>query len=325
MVRAQDMHFTQYQYAPTFFNPANTGNFYGSYRAGLIYRDQARSWFTSSLAYQTPALFVDANFGLALRKQDWTALGLTVVADKTGALGLQTLSYSMNGAYHFSLDKKRKNVLTLGVQYGQSSVSLDPDKAKTESLIRGKELEALQLQDLSEGYSNLNVGGLWVGKPSKTTRMEIGAAVGHLLSGSYTIMSDSMKTITPDNDISTRINAHAKYRFLASKTMALEPVIYFSSMAGVTNTQIQLNSAFLLNQEKEMALTAGLGYRTSDAAQLMVGMNYGLWSVGLAYDWTLSGASEANNGFGAFEIGVSRIFYKFSRPKINPILICPRL
>lgn len=324
MVRAQDMHFTQYQYAPTFFNPANTGNFYGSYRAGLIYRDQARSWFTSSQAYQTPAVFVDANFGLALRKQDWTALGLTVVADRSGALGFQTLSYFMNGAYHFSLDKKRKNVLTLGVQYGQSSIGLDPDKAITESSIKGVNLDPLQLQDLSEGYSNLNIGALWVGKPGKTTRMEIGGAVSHLLSGSYNIMSSQPKT-TNDNEIDLRINAHAKYRFLASKTMALEPVIYFSSMAGVTNTQVQLNSAFLLNQEKEMALTAGLGYRTSDAAQLMVGMNYGLWSVGLAYDWTLSGASEANNGFGAFEIGVSRIFYKFSRPKINPILICPRL
>lgn len=320
---AQDEHFTQYQYAPTFFNPANTGNFYGSYRAGILYRDQSRSWFTGGKAYQTPSLFVDANFNLALRKQDWTALGITVIGDKSGSLGLQSIGYAMNAAYHFSLDKKRKNVMTLGVQYGQVSMGID-DNYYTETLIKGGNVDPLNLQDFSASYSDLNVGVLFVSKPDKSSKIEIGASLGHLLSGEFNIQGDSMKTIQ-DNEIDTRINAHAKYRFLAGKKLALEPVVYFSGQAGVTNVQTQLNSAYLLNADKELALTAGLGYRLGDAAQIMVGANYGLWSVGVAYDWTVSDASQANNGFGALEIGVSRIFYRFKRPKINPILICPRL
>ena len=81
-ILSQDEHFTRYDFTPTFFNPANTGNFYGSYRIGVLYREQARTWFKAedqgsinpdtnqpffkpvSSTYTTPTLFIDANFGL---------------------------------------------------------------------------------------------------------------------------------------------------------------------------------------------------------------------------------------------------------------------
>ena len=59
-LRSQDIHFTLFDQVPVIFNPAETGNFYGSYRISGIYRDQwiAISGFPDE--FKTPALSVDA-------------------------------------------------------------------------------------------------------------------------------------------------------------------------------------------------------------------------------------------------------------------------
>lgn len=320
-VYSQDEHFTRYDFAPTFFNPANTGNFYGSYRIGLLYREQFGSFFGGGSQYKTPTLFVDANFGLGFKKSDWTSFGITIISDKAGDLGLSSRGYLGSGAYHFSLDKKRRNILTLGVQFGQVSIGVDDDNANPESIIIDpNDADPIDLNDATGGYSDLNIGLMLSSNLGKTSKLEIGAAAGHVLNGEFKL-DNSPST----NEVGLRVNAHAKLRFLASKGLALEPVIYFATMDQITNLQVQMNSAFLLSQEKEMALTAGLGYRVGDAAQVLLGMNYGLWKFGIAYDMTVSSATDATNYFGGFEIGASRIIYKYKKPKINPILLCPAM
>lgn len=335
----QDEHFTRYDFTPTFFNPANTGNFYGSFRVGVLYREQARLFYEAqdvnpntqttgtSSNYTTPTLFLDANFGLGFSAGDWTSFGLTMVSDKAGDGDLSNSSYLLNAAYHWSLDKNRKNILTFGAQYGRNTTSLDPMNYQTESWFQTNYLDPLQFQpngnmdDISFSNSDVNAGITLVSNIGETNRLEIGVAAGHLIPSKFTFQSDSVGRT--ENVIDTRINGHIQYRFLASDGIALEPVLYFSSMGGATNIQAQVNSAIRLNEKT--ALTAGLGYRVGDAAQLLLGMNYGLWKVGIGYDHTLSGANEANNGLGAFELGISKIIYWNKKPKIDPILLCPRL
>lgn len=341
----QDEHFTRYDFAPTFFNPANTGNFYGSFRAGILYREQARVWFKAedvnpdtdtkgtSSTFTTPTLFIDANFGLGFSEGDWTSFGLTMLSDKAGDGELSNSSYMLNAAYHWSLDKKRKNVLTFGAQYGRNTLSLNPSNFQTESWFQTSVLDPIQFQsggntnpidlDKVETFSmnDVNAGITLVSKVGKTNKIEIGLAAGHLLPSKFEFGNDSMAGV--ENKIDPRINAHFQFTFLANDDIALAPVIYFSTMGGATNIQAQLNSAFRLSEKT--ALTAGLGYRIGDAAQLLLGMNYGTWKVGLGYDHTLSGGADANSGLGAFELGISKIIFWNKRPKIDPILLCPKL
>lgn len=336
----QDEHFTRYDFTPTFFNPANTGNFYGSFRAGILYREQARAFFKAedvnpntetrgtNSTYTTPTLFLDANFGLGFSAGDWTSFGVTILSDKAGDGDLSNSSYMLNAAYHWSFDKKRKNILTFGAQYGRNTLTLDPANFQTESWFQtsGDYLDPINIQgmspdDISFGYSDVHAGVTLVSKVGKTNTLQLGVAVGHLIPSEFTFTSDSSGT--NDNKIDTRINAHIQYRFLAGDGIALEPVLYVSTMGGATNIQAQLNSAIRLNEKT--ALTAGLGYRFGDAAQLLLGMNFGLWKVGIGYDHTLSGASDANSGLGAFEVGISKILFWNKKPKIDPILLCPRL
>lgn len=343
----QDEHFTRYDFTPTFFNPANTGNFYGSFRAGILYREQARTFFKTqdlqsttettptSSTYTTPTLFIDANFGLGLSAGDWTSIGVTILSDKAGDGQLSNSSYMLNAAYHWSLDKKRRNVLTFGGQYGRNTLTLDPNAFQTETWFQNMVLDPIILQSggnpgpgsfnldqvESFSFSDVNAGVTLVSKVGKTNRFEMGVAVGHLIPSDFSFQNDSIASV--DNNIDLRINGHIQYKFLATDGIALEPVLYFSSMGGATNIQAQLNSAFRLNENS--AFTAGLGYRLGDAAQLLLGMNFGLWKVGIGYDHTLSGAADANSGVGAFELGISKIIFWNKKPKIDPVLLCPRL
>lgn len=343
----QDEHFTRYDFTPTFFNPANTGNFYGSFRAGILYREQARTFFRAqdvnldteyqgtNSTYTTPTLFIDANFGLGFSAGDWTSFGVTILSDKAGDGQLSNSSYMLNAAYHWSLDKKRKNILTFGAQYGRNTLTLNPNDFRTETWFQTGVLDPLVFQSggnqppgafdpdqvESFGMNDLNAGVTLVSKVGKTNTLQIGLAAGHLLPSEFSFTNDSIASV--ENKIDARINGHIQYRFLASDGIALEPVLYFSSMGGATNIQAQLNSAFRLSESK--AFTAGLGYRVGDAAQLLLGMNFGLWKVGIGYDHTLSGAADANSGLGAFEVGISKIIFWNKKPKIDPILLCPRL
>jgi type IX secretion system PorP/SprF family membrane protein len=288
----------------------------------------------TSSNYTTPTLFLDANFGLGFSAGDWTSFGLTIVSDKAGDGQISNSSYMLNAAYHWSLDKNRRNVLTFGAQYGRNTLSFDPNEFRTESWFQTGDLDPIQFQpggnpstfdlDKVESFNmnDVNAGITLVSKIGKTNTLEIGVAAGHLLPSKYKFATnDSIASV--ENKIDMRINAHAQYTFLAGDGIALAPVIYFSSMGGATNIQAQLNSAFRLNEKT--ALTAGLGYRFGDAAQLLLGMNYGTWKVGIGYDQTISSASDANSGLGAFELGISKIIFWNKKPKIDPILLCPRL
>ena len=343
-ILSQDEHFTRYDFTPTFFNPANTGNFYGSYRIGVLYREQARTWFKAedqgsinpdtnqpffkpvSSTYTTPTLFIDANFGLGFSAGDWSSFGLTMLSDKSGDGALSNSSYMLNAAYHWSLNKKGGNVLTIGAQYGRNSIAVDGNNLNTETEFLNQVLDPLQLgvdgkSEFNTSYSDVNVGVTLVSKIGKTSKLELGAAVGHLLPSSFEIQNDSIANI--ENNIDPRINVNARLRFLATDGIALEPVIYYSTAGGASNLQIQFNSTFRLNENS--AFTAGLGYRLGDAAQILVGMNYDLWKVGIGYDMTVSSAADANSSVGGYELGISRIIFRNKKPQIDPILLCPKL
>ena len=78
---AQDIHFTQFTYAPLSVSPAQTGLFEGTYRIGGLYRSQWNSGVKNG--YQTPVLYVDLPIA-GLRKQDWIGLGVNFARDAAG-------------------------------------------------------------------------------------------------------------------------------------------------------------------------------------------------------------------------------------------------
>ena len=68
----------------------------------------------------------------------------------------------------------------------------------------------------------------------------------------------------------------------------------------------------------------GLGFRVNDAVQFLTAYVYKDWQIGIAYDLTVSSASEFNNNNGAIEIGLKRIFNVYKKPDVKPAILCPK-
>jgi hypothetical protein len=91
-------------------------------------------------------------------------------------------------------------------------------------------------------------------------------------------------------------------------------------------TQLNLNGAlgYRLLEDSEFALVPGIGLRVGDAILFRLGVETSDWAASFAYDITYSSARLYNQGQGAYELGFYKIFKIHKRPKVLPVLLCPR-
>jgi len=234
---AQDTHFPLHNYAPLWVNPANTGAFSGSIRAGGVHRGQ---WFGLN-GIQTSNLYADAPLAFGFRKQDWVGVGFNFITDDAGEFDITSTFFGFSGAYHLSLDKKRTNILTLGVQYVVDSTIMQPMVPRE------------------------------FGPESRRRQRTI--------------------------------HAHARLDMEMSEKWRFQPTVFFQSSAGASSVSLQTWGARQL--KKNLDLRLGLGYRTGDAAKVMVGFDTDRLRTALAYDITLSQARAVTGFQGAFELGLA--------------------
>lgn len=312
----QDLHFSNYNFAPLYINPAKTGSFFGTVRLGGIYREEARFFINNP--FQTQSLYIDSPITRGFSKNHWVGVGLNLYTDTAGDLATANNGMMLSGAYHMGMGKKSKNVLTIGLQYAliQRKVN-DPTKAEFEDE-SGQDINLIE--DFSGSYSDFNLGVQYTSQISKNSTLELGAALYHLLGPSFRFNGGSV-----ENKVSQRINVHGSLRMFSSPRLVMEPSLYFSVSSTATNIFAQYNLEYLIKKGGMTSINFGLGYRAGDAIQIMLGSNYKDWKVGLTYDLTTSSASAYDNRFGGIELGAVRIFKWEKKPKVIKTLFCPRL
>ena len=352
---AQDVHYTLHNYAPLWLNPANTGAFSGSIRVGGVYRGQ---WYSLN-GINSPTAYADAPLAFGFRKQDWVGVGFSLVSDNAGDFNLSSTFFGFSGAYHLSLDKKRTNILTLGVQYGSTSYGLKmPDGTPEQQRIfevgiGGQELSGEMIgspdtgggggnrNNNNESYNDLNVGlklKLLLDKSSGNT-FEAGVSMLHPNRARRNSLverimnpGDTLPDGTPIEPVGggqdTRrrrgtVHAHARLDLEMSDKWRFQPTAFFQTSAGTSSISMQAWGS--RNLKKDLDLRVGLGYRTSDAAKVMVGFDTDRLRAALAYDITLSQARNVNSYQGAFELGLAYVFNIYKKPEVAPTILCPRL
>lgn len=348
---AQDTHFTLHNYAPLWVNPANTGSFSGSIRAGGVHRGQ---WFGIN-GIQTSNIYADAPLAFGFRKQDWVGVGFNFITDDAGEFDITSTFFGFSGAYHLSLDKKRTNILTLGVQYGSSSYGISPDKVLAQQANFDTEIGGLSgmaeeelvgmmsssgnQNDNNASFNDLNAGiKLKMLLDKKTGNIfEAGISLHHLnnakrnsLAENQTIVDTTLVNPNPpvDTGIDSRrrqgtLHAHARLDLEMSDKWRFQPTVFFQRSAGTSSLSLQTWGAREL--KKNLDLRLGLGYRTGDAAKVMIGFDTDRLRTALAYDITLSQARSLTSFQGAFEVGLAYIFNIYKKPEVVPTILCPRL
>jgi type IX secretion system PorP/SprF family membrane protein len=337
---SQELHNTLFYMNPLHINPAFAGAYEGTFRIGGIYRDQARTAIGKS-AYSTPALYGDAPI-LMIGKRHWVGVGILIYQDKVGDGELTLTAGQLTGAFHLSLDKKSKNVLTLGVQWGKvnralkdlgslepgdlSAIRLEDPGSSEETADNvfkpGGTSGPGQKSDKKKDFSDVNIGLLLKSKVSKTTDYNIGVSVRHVTTPSSDYNFNSSSDVY---DLNMRFTAHAQLNTELSKKLTLTPELYFSNVNPATQVQAHAWLGYWLKPENNIKVLGGLGYRVGDSAQLLLGLDYKDIKVQLGYDFTLSQLAKVNKHQGGFEIAASYLGKVYKKPKVKPVILCPHL
>lgn len=317
LVKGQDIHYTLFNDSYLTTNPALTGSFYGSFRIGGIFRDQWYSILPNE--FVTPSFYLDAPIMKGFRKGDWIGAGVSFFNDQVGLGNLKSSGVYGSLAYHFALDKKANSVFTIGVQGGSVSRSVDVNNLLFEDniLTGGGSADAANIENAN--YIDINAGALFKSKVNDDTRMSIGFAVNHIGSPKYNLNSKDSVSL---NMLAT---LHGGLDFNMNDKWDLSTGLYLQKIAGATTVAGQGVLGYKFNEEKDITLRGGLGYRFGDAAQLIVGADIKSVRIRAAYDFNANGLSGVTNNQGGFELAISYIGKIFKKPEVKPTVLCPDL
>lgn len=316
----QDIHFTNNRFAPIQFNASRIGGFEGSMRVGGIYRTQFSSFIFKP--YQTTLIYADAPLNYKLRKNDWTGIGIQFYNDQAGDIKFARTGMSVGASYHLSSDVKYTRVLSLGATYSSYQRTLNSRDANLPDPLAGKPngQDLNKISTFNEKYSDVNLGITYTQKLNKTNSFQAGFAMLYFLNATFNGIKE--------NKTGKRYNSHLLFRHqLGNKKTNLEWSAWHSYIKTASNLSLQLLGDTKLSKKDadDFILKLGLGYRVGDALQILTGASYHNWNIGISYDLTLSEASEYTNYNGALELSIYKIILFNKKPKIKPIIFCPRL
>lgn len=328
---AQDAHFSLYNMSPLSLNPSLTGAYLGTARVGGIYRDQ---WGFSFLSNQfvTTAFYIDAPLFRGFGKKDWVGVGGMFFSDRAGRLNLSANSFMGSIAYHWSLDPQRRTVLTFALQAGTAGRSIDDLDQRPE--LFGSNLSQSTFQDnistMPTGISvnNSNFFDLGAGAMLRTVlgeniRLEAGAALSHILQPEYAVLSAG-GTDEGTREQPMTIRAHANVQYPLSETWDLLPSAFFQTTnAGRSETILQVLGAVKINEEKEVSLRFGPGYRFGDSGMILAGVDWKDLRVMASYDIALSDLQNSSRFQSGFEIAAWYILKIEKKPEVTPNIVCP--
>lgn len=352
---AQDIHYTLHNMSPLTLNPANQGAFYGSIRASGVLRAQ---WYGVA-GPKTPSIGIDAPIVRGLRKQDWIGGGFSMVYDRSGSSSLGNIVRSttaFGASYHFAFDKKQTTVLTLGVQYGGTKISyIAPSDPLAQERIFSTDLggggsttgemigtttgssQGNRNENPNDNYTDINAGlmlrtlldakdknTLEVGVAMMritnddfqafTTRDTSGFMVGEMLGSNNQEAREAKRTL----------HAHATLDYKLTDKLRFMPTVFYQNSAKNSSLSIQAWAGYGL--KNDMLFKFGLGYRTGDAAKILVGLEKDRLRVAASYDVVVSQLAGFNAGSpNAFELGANYIINIYKKPVVNPELLCPKI
>lgn len=336
---AQDIHFSMFNMMPTMLNPAHTGAFNGTVRVGGIYRDQWGSFLGNQ--FQTPGFYADAPI-LIVRKHDWVGVGLTVYQDKAGSLGLKNGGFLFGASYHLAMDKRRKNVLTLGVQGGTVQRELDQmmvNNARFADVLlsenpsgpASQSMDFSSLQGMGTNSFDLNAGLMLVGKPTKQALYRAGFAVHHILTPNYSILNPNAPGSGsggngPDpNALPVRLSVHGELEYDLDGPWSLNPSLLFMNINNQNQVNLLAWAGYLINEDKDVTLRFGLGHRFGRDGEVLLGVDVKDLRVAASYDLNFSQLQDATNVRGGFELAASYIIKVYQTPELPTVILCPEL
>lgn len=315
-MNAQDLHFSQFYHNPQHLNPALTGMFEGEFRAAVLYRSQ---WSSVPVNYQTVAGAVDGK--LLRRRSDLLSVGLMLEHDRAGDAALTWTQVGASAAVAHSLGADQALAAGFGLAVVQRTFDISGLSFKNQW--NGEQhlpyLPSGESFNRTSGMApTLSAGLNWLWHPDgRRPRVSAGIAAFHLNRPAISFHDEG------DLRLPVRWTLQAQTSWPVGERL---DVVGFA-LAGAMGTAREVVAGGGLH----IPWTTGAGVpaawqftvatRLRDAWIPAVQLDYQNWTVGISYDWNISGFDVATNGRGGPEIAV--IYRPRPVPPVKTSKACP--
>jgi len=244
-----------------------------------------------------------------LTVDDYLAAGVQLYNDKAGDANLSNFSGLVSVAYHKFLGAKVDKALSVGLQGGYTSKSMDISK-----LYFGDEfVNGIWQQGTSQEYPYLNnkvqyftvnAGISW----SHSTSDKFGYSIGLGANNLNQPQESFEKKRNSEVGLGIRYTGQIGAIWYLSEKFSLRPAVLYQTQS--TANEIVAGNEFhciVGNPEIRSVATAvflGGWYRTSDAAMISAGVEHKGFRFGVSYDYNVSALKDASKGNGGFEISL---------------------
>ena len=329
---SQDPQFSQFYGSPLTLNPALTGAFDGTFRVGVIYRDQWRKVLENP--YQNYSAAVDLRFGIDQRRgkaRDYAAVGLMFFADKVGGLDFSTNQITLSGAFHKSLSPRNSQFISLGLQGAISQRNLNYEDLYFSDQFDGvgsySDLTGEDLPANNFAFADFAVGLNYTLAPKAKTGLFIGLAMHHFLSPPISFY-DPEEDQTPENKLFPKYSAQFNLQVPLGEKIQFLPRAILGLQGPHLVATAGASFRFQLSNSGGLALHLGSWLRPVrdedeafrlDAVVGMVGMEYSNVLFGVSYDAHLTDLANTRQGQGALEISIA-----YLGNYNNDTVLCPK-
>lgn len=313
-VKSQDAHLSMYDAAPLFLNSGLTGVFEGQWRLHGQYRTQ---WKSVNYKPYTSAL---VSFDMS--KGKW-GFGMQVHNFRAGFGNFNVLQGLLSAAYNVPLDKKKRNMISFGVQAGGMQKSLEYQLLTFNNqytMTNGGGFDNTIVSGETFGAQSMLVPSInssiiyYYAKQQSRLNPFIGFSAFNLIEPRETFFDQ-------ENRLPRRYYLHVGSRVNITELFYLLPKILFMQQRNFMEQTYAVEAGYFL-KGSETFLLGGLIYRNKDAAILTLGAKKENFTLRFGYDINVSSLTTASSGRGGFEMGLT---YVHGKNKTSTEKICPRL
>lgn len=294
--QAQDFHLSQYDMAPLYYNPAQTGMYLTGNEPFRVFGSYRSQWQKlQGKPYSSVSVGADMPF-------DRFGAGLLIMDHIAGTSNFGTFQFLASGAYKITSDASRNHFLTAGLQLGFFQKRFNAANLLFESQYTNDGLdgslpsgEVFDRQSITRFDANIGIFYKYIDK-NKRFDPSAGLSIYHLNMPNESFTGTKSQLPMRFNGLFA-CDIHATTDFMVTPNVLL----MYQRKAFEMNLGVMTEYKF---NGTPYRLMAGAAYRHRDAVVFQLGMRQGSSMFRLSYDILTSRLKYFGGTRGAFEMGV---------------------
>jgi len=302
LIKAQDIHFSQFLNSPLNLNPAQTGFFQGSYRFILNHRNQ---WASVTAPYSTFSGSIDLQALKRKYNQDILGLGIIINNDIAGDGKLGITQGNISASYIKALNRRNNHFISIGLQLGAAQRKIDFNNLYFNNQYDGDIFNP----NLNNGenfvqnsifYPDLSLGAHWFYQKDDQLIFNSGAAIFHLNKPIVSFFDNEEVKLNP------RIAVYSGLLIGLDKNIELSPSLLIMNQGKYYELIFGADLNFILNNSPYFysAFSIGSFVRNKDAIIAKASLSQRKWVLGISYDFNISELHPASKYLGGYEFSI---------------------